>query len=266
MKFKTLLLIVLTTAFSCSEIENQAECKSGFDYDSANYCFSRKITEEDTDLSELSNNLFIGEILEKNTIFIEPFNFDNLDSSQKLNYLNIYKNINAVAIKNKSAKPISGIFKEHIKSYIPDEFEKSVFYSKPFSKPNFDLLKYNIEEETEVNSIVFGLSGLKFENIDCSNYGKKRPYSKKEYAEAIESLSEDQEIEDRTLDFKKLEETILNARMICSLSNEKSKLKLVLSSYETKGMEYAGTVYLIDFYIKNKLIKTIEKYNYDGPY
>jgi hypothetical protein len=39
-----------------------------------------------------------------------------------------------------------------------------------------------------------------------------------------------------------------------------------LSVYETHGIEYASTVYVIDFILNGKVILTKEKWNTDGPY
>ncbi|WP_061244538.1 hypothetical protein [Leptospira noguchii] len=263
---KILLVKIFISQIGCSEIISREDCVPGFNYESQYFCFYQNIMNESRIDEKIIKNIFIGEALEKNKIFIEPFDFDNYNLSENFKYLNVPKKINAIAIQSSSVQNISGNYKEHLKKYIPNLYKNSYFFNKPFSEPIYDLLNFQINQEVEINSIIFGIFEYKFDRFDCSNRGKKRPYSKEEYTKAISNLKEDHETKDRTLDFKKIDETILNARYICSLSDSKSNTSFILSSYETKGFEYAGTVYLVDFFNKNKLIKTIEKYNYDGPY
>ncbi|GBF41542.1 hypothetical protein LPTSP2_08190 [Leptospira ellinghausenii] len=53
------------------------------------------------------------------------------------------------------------------------------------------------------------------------------------------AFKEKSEIKDRVLDYKKKEKMILYAKQLCSVSNKKSKITIILSSYETKNIKYA---------------------------
>ncbi|WP_232369165.1 hypothetical protein [Leptospira abararensis] len=214
----------------------------------------------------ISSNIFIGESFENNLIFIEPFEFDNHDHSKDFKFLNIRRKMTAFAFSESIAYKINGKFIEHSKLHLPNIYKKPKYFSMTTSEPIFELLKYKIDENIKNNSIVFGLFDIDFDKADCSIYGKKRPYSKEEYNNVLEELKEDQEIVERTLDFKSYDETILNAKYICKIQDSKSKIEISLSFFDTKGMEYAGTVYIVDLSKDKKIIRTIEKYNYDGPY
>jgi hypothetical protein len=60
--------------------------------------------------------------------------------------------------------------------------------------------------------------------------------------------------------------TILNARKISLFRIKNVDYDVLLSVYNTYGIEYASTVYVIDFIKNGKIILTKEKYNTDGPY
>jgi hypothetical protein len=60
--------------------------------------------------------------------------------------------------------------------------------------------------------------------------------------------------------------TILNARKIALFRIKNVDYNVLLSVYNTHGIEYASTVYVIDFIKHGKISFTKEKYNTDGPY
>ena len=60
--------------------------------------------------------------------------------------------------------------------------------------------------------------------------------------------------------------TILNARKIALCRIKNVDYDVLLSVYDTHGIEYASIVYVIDFIKNGKIILTKEKYNTDGPY
>ncbi|WP_243394115.1 hypothetical protein [Leptospira meyeri] len=262
LKILTFCLLILLTR--CSEILNQSVCEP--DIDTKSYCFKKDKIDSEEIGENISSNIFIGESFDNNLIFVEPFEFDNHDHSEDFKFFNIRRRMTAFAFTNSVAYKINGKFIEHSKLHLPNIYDKPKYFSMTTSEPIFELLKYKVDEKIKNNSIVFGVFDIDFDKADCSIYGKKRPFSKEEYDSVLEELKEDQEIAERTLDFKSYEETILNAKYICKIQNSKSKTEISLSFFETKGMEYAGTVYIADLYKDKKFIKTIEKYNYDGPY
>jgi len=259
--FKICILVLL---IQCNEIVNISDCDP--DVDTNSYCFKKDKIDSKEIEENISSNIFIGESFENNLVFVEPFEFDNHDHADDFKFFNIRKTISAFAFQELNSQKINGRFIEHSKLHLPSIYDRPKYFNMTTSEPIFELLKYKTNENIKNNSIVFGVFDLNFEKADCSIYGKKRPYTKEEYKEVLEELKEDHQITDRTLDFKSLEETILNAKFICKIQNPALKLEISLSSFDTKGMEYAGTVYIADLYLDKKLIKSIEKYNYDGPY
>ena len=97
---------------------------------------------------------------------------------------------------------------------------------------------------------------------------KKRPYSQSEYKKALGMIEKDKEIDksDRTLDFITLDNTIVGAKKICLISVKNTQIEILISNYLTHGFEYVADVYVIDFIKDGKVIRTYEKYNWDGPY
>ena len=71
---------------------------------------------------------------------------------------------------------------------------------------------------------------------------------------------------DSTLSKITKDETILNARKIAFFRIKNLDYDVLLSVYNTHGIEYASTVYIIDFIKNGEVILTREKYNIDGPY
>lgn len=262
MKIITICLLLLL--IKCNEIINTSVCDS--DLESNSYCFNKdKIDSKEIDVN-ISPNIFIGESFENNLVFVEPFEFDNHDHANNFKFFNIRRTISAYAFQGLNAQKINGKFIEHSRLQLSNIYDRPKYFNMTISEPIFELLKYKTNENIKNNSIVFGVFDLDFEKADCSIFGKKRPYTKEEYKETLEELKEDHQITNRTLDFKSLEDTILNARFVCKIQYSAVKLEILLSSFNTKGMEYAGTVYIADLYKDKKLIKTIQKYNYDGPY
>lgn len=263
-KNKIFSACVFLFLIQCSGLINPAECET--ENDSRSYCFTKVPINVEQIGEEITSNLFIGESFENNLVYIEPFEFDSHDHDEEFKFINIRKQMTAFAFQKSNSQKIHGKFIEHTKMHLPNIYDRPKYFSMTISEPVFDLLKYRVAEKTENNSIIFELFDIEFENGDCSIYGKKRPYTKLEYKNVLNEIEEDRKNVDRTLDFRSLDETILNARYICKIQDTKTKIVIFLSVYETKGMEYAGTVYVADLYRNKKFVKTIEKYNYDGPY
>ena len=96
-----------------------------------------------------------------------------------------------------------------------------------------------------------------------------REYSPIEYKAAMKHIKDDHELKDKydaTLSEITRANTILNARKIVLFRIKNVDYDVLLSVYNTHGIEYASTVYLIDFIKDGKIILTKEKYNTDGPY
>lgn len=261
---KIITICILVLLIQCNEIANKSDCNP--DVDTNSYCFKKDKIDSKEIEEHISSNIFIGESFENNLVFVEPFEFDNHDHADDFQFFNIRKTMSAFAFQELYSQKINAKFIEHSKIHLPKIYERPKYFNMTISEPILELLKYKINENIKNNSIIFGVFDINFEKADCSIYGKKRQYTKEEYKEVLEELKEDHQITDRTLDFRSLEETILNAKFICKIQNPGLKLEVYLSSFNTKGMEYAGTVYIADLYRDKKLIKSIQKYNYDGPY
>jgi hypothetical protein len=96
-----------------------------------------------------------------------------------------------------------------------------------------------------------------------------REYSHLEYKAAMKQIRDDHELKDKydaTLSDITRANTILNARKIVLFRIKNVDYDVLLSVYNTHGIEYASTVYVIDFIKNGKIIFTKEKYNTDGPY
>jgi hypothetical protein len=96
-----------------------------------------------------------------------------------------------------------------------------------------------------------------------------REYSNIEYKEAMKHIRYDHERKDKydsTLSKITRANTILNARKIALFRIKNVDYDVLLSVYNTHGIEYASTVYVIDFMKNGDIVFTKEKYNIDGPY
>ena len=96
-----------------------------------------------------------------------------------------------------------------------------------------------------------------------------REYSHKEYEAAMKHIRDDNELKDQhdsTLSKITRANTILNARKITLFRIKNVDCDVLLSVYNTHGIEYASTVYIVDFTKNGEIILTKEKYNTDGPY
>jgi hypothetical protein len=97
----------------------------------------------------------------------------------------------------------------------------------------------------------------------------KREYSQLEYEAAMKHIRDDHKTKDKydsTLSKITRDNTILNASKIALFGLENVDYDVLLSVYNTHGIEYACTVYVIDFIKNGEVIFTKEKYNIDGPY
>jgi len=116
---------------------------------------------------------------------------------------------------------------------------------------------------------VISINNYKIEKMIYFDGSDLREYSKKEYEAAMEHIRDDHGNKDKygsTLSKITRANTILNARKIALFRIKNVDYDVLLSVYNTHGIEYASTVYVIDFIKDGEIILTKEKYNIDGPY
>jgi hypothetical protein len=214
-------------------------------------------------------NLYIGEVLGSGFIYIEPFAADRETVGKAVNFSGYPKRIKFYPLdQDQRVKFYEASFESVFQTYVPKIEESGIYFSQPFSQPEQSGLRYKTHlppKKTQSGIAFFDLELLK---IDYRVKGKKRPYSNLEYQRAQEELKKDQEIEesDRTLQFMKLDNTIIGAKQILTGHCHDTQLTIRLSKYLTHTSEYAAEVYVFDVLKDNKVIKTYEKHNWDGPY
>ena len=145
-----------------------------------------------------------------------------------------------------------------------------MYFSYPFSRYPQDALLYKTEKKrTDTPMTVVSINNYKIEKMIYFDGSDKREYSHIEYEAAMKHIRDDHGLKDKydsTLSKITKDETILNARKIAFFHIKNLDYDVLLSVYNTHGIEYASTVYLIDFIKNGEVVLTKEKYNIDGPY
>jgi hypothetical protein len=116
---------------------------------------------------------------------------------------------------------------------------------------------------------VVSINNYEIEKMIYFSGSDMREYSRAEYEAAMKYIEDDHERKekyDSALSKITEADTILNARKIALFCIKNVDYDVLLSVYDTHGIEYAITVYVIDFIKNGKTILTKEKYNTDGPY
>ena len=191
--------------------------------------------------------------------------------SQHFEGLNYSEEIEIYPIKKAKWASVRASFSRLIKAtYIGETEKTSIYFKHPFSKPRQDALLYKVEKKrTDAPMTVVSINNYEIEKMIYFGGSDIREYSHIEYEAAMKHIRDDHERKDKydsTLSKITRANTILNARKIALFRIKNVDYDILLSVYNTHGIEYASTVYIIDFIKNGKIILTKEKYNTDGPY
>ncbi|MFC1483166.1 hypothetical protein ACFL56_02785 [Candidatus Margulisiibacteriota bacterium] len=217
--------------------------------------------------NDIHKKIFIGEIYKSEYIYIEPFNKNRDIDNEPFEISEYSNNIKFYTIEKK--QPVyNANYVDHVDFYIPEKETNSKYFVQSFSKPKQYTLKYKSDTAPGETLLGITIQGMEIANIDYSVNGQKRDYAKAEYKKALEQVQNDGKIkeEDRTLRYITIEDTIIGAKKICLINIKDSDMKILVSKYNTHGFEYAAKVYVIDIIKGKKVIKTLQKCNWDGPY
>ena len=227
---------------------------------------------EDNNITDLYNNILIGELFPSGNVYLERFSlsggFDNLQNFEGFNYS---EEIAIYPIEKAKWDSLRASFSRLMKAtYIGETEKTSIYFRHPFSKPRQDALLYKVDKKrTDTPMTVVSMNNYEIEKIVYFRNSDIREYSPIEYEAAMEHIGDDHERKDKydaTLSKITRADTIVNARKIALFRIKNVDYDVLLSVYNTHGIEYASTVYVIDFIKNGKTILTKEKYNADGPY
>jgi hypothetical protein len=227
---------------------------------------------EDKDITDVYNNILIGELFPSGNVYLERFSLDGgFDNLQHFEGLNYSQQIKIYPIKKVKWDSLRASFSRLIKAtYIGETEKNSKYFKYPFSEPRQDALLYKVgEKRTDTPLTVVSINNYQIEKMIYFDGYDVREYSHIEYEAAMKHIRDDHELKDEydsTLSKITRADTILNARKIALFRIKNVDYDVLLSVYNTHGIEYAATVYVIDFIKNGEFIFTKEKYNTDGPY
>ena len=227
---------------------------------------------EDKDITDLYYNILIGELFPSGNVYLERISLDGgFDNQQNFEGFNYSKQLEIYPVKKAKWISVRASFSRLIKAtYIGETEKNSIYFTYPFSRYPQDALMYKVEKKrTDIPMTVVSINNYKIEKMIYFDGSDIREYSHIEYEAAMKHIRDDHERKDKydsTLSKITRANTILNARKIALFRIKNVDYDVLLSVYNTHGIEYASTVYVIDFIKKGKIILTKEKYNIDGPY
>jgi hypothetical protein len=227
---------------------------------------------EDNDIADLYHNILIGELFPSGNVYLELFSLEGgFDNQQHFEGLNYSEQIEIYPIKKAKWVIVRASFSRLIKAtYIGETEKNSKYFKYPFSEPRQDALLYKVEKKTtDAPMTVVSFNNYQIEKVIYFGGSDIREYSQKEYEAAMEHIRDDHELKDKydsPLSKISRANTILSARKIALCHIKNVDYDVLLSVYETHGIEYASIVYVIDFILNGKVILTKEKWNTDGPY
>jgi hypothetical protein len=226
----------------------------------------------DKDIKELYHNILIGELFPSGNVYLERFSLDGgFDNQQHIEGLNYSKRIKIYPIKKTTWNSAQASFNRLIRAtYIGETERNSKYFKYPFSQAPQDALLYRIENKrTDAPITVISINNYQIEKVIYFDDSDIREYSRVEYKTAMKYIEDDHDLKDEydsTLSKIAMADTILNARKIALFRIKNVDYDFLLSVYDTHGIEYATTTYVIDFIQNGKTILTEEKHNIDGPY
>ncbi len=227
---------------------------------------------EDKDITDLYNNILIGELFPSGNVYLERISLDGgFDNQQNFEGLKYSKQLEIYPIKKAKWISVRASFGRLIKeTYIGKIERTSKYFLYPFSHDPQDALLYKVEKNrTDEPITVVSINNYQIEKMIYFSGSDIREYSHREYEAAMEYIRRDHECKDKndpTLRKITKADTILNAKKIALFRIKNVDYDVLLSVYNTLGIEYASTVYIIDFIKNGEIILTKEKYNIDGPY
>ena len=224
------------------------------------------------DITTLYNNILIGELRPSGNIYLERFSLDGgFDNEQNFEGLNYADHIQIYPIIKAKWDSVRASFSSLIKStYIGEVEKESRYFNYPFSQARQNALLYKTDRNiTDTPMTVISINNYHVEKVIYFGGSDIREYSAAEYKEVMNHIRDDHERKDKydsTLSKITRSDTILNARKLALSRIKNVEYDVLLSVYNTHGIEYASTVYVIDFIKTGKTVTTKEKYNTDGPY
>ncbi len=227
---------------------------------------------EDNDITGLYYNFLIGELFPSGNVYLERFSLSGgYDNRQQFEGLYYSEEIAIYPIKKAKWASVRASFSRLIKAtYIGETEKTSIYFTYPFSKPRQDALLYKVEKKrTDTPITVVSINNYEIENMIYFDGSDIREYSHIEYKAAMKHIRYDHERKDKygsTLSKITRANTILNARKIALFHIKYVDYDVLLSDYDTHGIEYASIVYILDIIKNGKILLTKEKYNIDGPY
>jgi len=227
---------------------------------------------ENDNILDLHYNILIGELFPSGNVYLERFSLSGgFDNEQHFEGLNYAEEIVIYPIKKAKWASVKASFSRLIKAtYIGETEKNSKYFNYPFSQARQDALLYKVEKQrTDKPMMVVSINNYEIEKIVYFDGSDTREYSHEEYKSAIKYIGDDHERKDKygsTLSKIKEADTILNARKVALFRIKNADCDVLLSVYDTHGIEYATTVYVIDYIKNGETVLTKEKYNTDGPY
>ena len=227
---------------------------------------------EHGDIEDLYHNILIGELFPSGNVYLERISLSGgFDNQQHFEGLDYSKQITIYPIKKAKWDSVRASFSRLNKAtYIGGTEKNSKYFKYPFSQARQDALLYRVENKrTDAPITVVSINNYQIEKVIYFNGSDIREYSRAEYETAMKYIEDDHEHKDNydsTLSKITMADTILNARKIALFRIKKVDYDFSLSVYDTHGIEYATTIYVIDFIQNGKTTLTEEKHNTDGPY
>ncbi len=224
--------------------------------------------DELAEIDTIYRSLYIGELFESGYIYMEPFSVKRDTLNDKINFDKYPTSINFYSFSREPDICFSAKFDSIFSCYVPAREESSSYFIQAFSEPEQYGLRYKLQTATDKSLTGIALFGYEISNNTLDNQGEKRPYSREEYTSALSLIKKDKAIPgaDRTLDFISMDDTIAGAEQICRIVIKDNPYEILLSKYSTHTFEYAANVYVADFIKGGEVVKTYEKYSWDGPY